>query len=265
MTPLGAYALSLILFQFPPGHSQASLERLPDCGRVGPAEGGECSVAPICPSTMTACAAPSDDRPPCCAVPFWLEGLGWVRTETREAGVKRLEVVAEAVADSALFYGAGWKEGPRDLLRATIAAGGWGMGFHESTQVGRTRGPAGEVCLMDLLPSTLRGLTPFDRQKLSDKELADGVLGLDYDSQRRCFDAGSLLMVRVRREAERRCKGYAIEYSTFALYATGSSCSTNNGPPKGDWLAAPRYDSMRKFRARKETVFPSWFTPTKPG
>lgn len=261
MTSLAAYALSLILYGFPPGYSPASLELLPQCGAEQQAP--PCDVRPVCPSTMTACGS-IDGGAPCCAIPFWFEGLGWVRTETREAGAKRLEVVAQAIADASLFHGSGWREGPRDLVRAVISAGGWGMGFREDVQTGRTRGKAGEVCLMDLMPRTLRMLTPYGEQKgKTDAELAAATVGRDYDSQRRCFDAGALLMVRVRREAERRCKGYQIDYATFALYATGTDCSTNHGPPKGDWLAQPRYDSIRKFRARKHTVFPAWYSPPK--
>ena len=60
-------------------------------------------------------------------------------------------------------------------------------------------------------------------------ELAQKVVGRDYPELRRCFDAGALLLVRARREAERRCKGTPIDYATFAIYATGSECNTRRG------------------------------------
>ncbi len=193
---------------------------------------------------------------------------GHASSEPREERAERLTVVAQALADSAEHFGAGWGPGPTDLARAMVAAGGWGMGFKREVQTGEVRGPAGEVCLMDLLPSTLRTASPYDRQRLTDEELAAGVLGLGYDPQRRCFDAGALILVRARRMAERRCKGSVIDYSTFALFATGSSCTTagmkNPGTGKAeDWLAGPRFTSLRRFRARKATVFPEWFVPPK--
>lgn len=263
MTSLGLYVLSLELATFTPGRKASSVERLPECGEDP--KHAECAVAPICPRDMTACgSAPveSSDGPQCCALPRWLDGVGWVRTESRDVGAKRLELVAQALADAAQHMGAAWQNGPADLARAMLSAGGWSNGLSEGVQVGRVRGPAGEVCFMDLQIPTLRTLVPWEHSRLPAEELAQTVLGLDYAPVRRCFDAGALLLVRARREAEKRCKGYPIDYATFALYATGSDCSTNNGPTKGgDWLAGPRTASLGKWRARKATYFPDWYRP----
>lgn len=266
MTSLGLYVLSLILSTFPPGRKPSSVERLSQCG-TDPSVAA-CAIAPVCPRDMTACATPpveAHDGPQCCALPRWLEGVGWVRTETREVGAKRLEGVAQALADAALHLGAAWEPGPRDLARAMLSAGGWSNGLSEGVQVGRIRGPAGEVCFMDLRIDTLRSLVPWERSRLPAEELAQSVLGLEYEPTRRCFDAGALLLVRARREAERRCKGYPIDYATFALYATGSRCTTGNmlkpDGSRGDWLAGPRTASLGQWRSRKGASFPDWYAP----
>ncbi len=248
MTALATYVLSLALATFVPGTKVHSLERLPACG---PFEAKPtCTIEPVCeePSIL-------------CAPPRWESSMrAWVRVESREAGARRLEVVAQALADAAQHQGAAWHAGPQDLARAMLAASGWSTGLREDIQVGRKRGPAGEVCLMDLQIPTLRSLVPWDLSRLPSEELAQKVVGLEYPELRRCFDAGALLLVRARREAERRCKGNPMDYATFAIYATGSECNTRRGP-KGDWLAGPRLASLLKWRQRKETVFPDWYKP----
>jgi hypothetical protein len=251
MTPLASYVLSLALSTFSPGTKVHSLEPLPDCGvsETSPT----CPLEPVCEEPTILCAPPR-----------WEPKLGaWVRIESRETGARRLEVVAQALADAAHHQGAAWHAGPQDLARAMLAASGWSTGLREDIQVGRTRGPAGEVCLMDLQIPTLRSLVPFDLSRLPDEELAQKVVGREYPELRRCFDAGALLLVRARREAERRCKGSPMDYATFALYATGSECNTRRGP-KGDWLAGPRLASLQKWRGRKATIFPDWYRKKTP-
>jgi hypothetical protein len=257
MTSLASYILSLALSTFTPGSKVHSLERLPECGlsETSPT----CPLEPVCEEPTILCAAPR-----------WEPKIGaWVRVESREAGARRLEVVAQALADAAQHQGASWHQGPQDLARAMLAAGGWSTGLREDIQVGRTRGPAGEVCLMDLQIPTLRRLVPYDLSELPAEELAQKVVGLEYPELRRCFDAGALLLIRARREAERRCKGTPMDYATFAIYATGSECNTRRGA-KGDWLAGPRLASLQKWRGRKATIFPDWYRsspqrPTQPG
>jgi hypothetical protein len=246
MTSLASYVLSLALSTFAPGSKIHSLERLPACG--GSKTNPTCPVEPVCEQASILCAPPR-----------WDDKIGaWVRVESREAGARRLEVVAQALADAAHHQGAAWHAGPQDLARAMLAAGGWSTGLREDIQVGRTRGPAGEVCLMDLQIPTLRALVPYDLSRLPAEELAQKVVGLEYPELRRCFDAGALLLVRARREAERRCKGTPMDYATFAIYATGSECNTRRGA-KGDWLAGPRLASLLKWRQRKATIFPDWY------
>lgn len=252
MNPLASYVLSLALSTFAPGSKVHSLEPLPACGtqEASPA----CPIEPVCEQASILCAPPRWDR----------KVGAWVRVESRETGARRLEVVAQALADAAQHQGASWATGPQDLARAMLAASGWSTGLREDIQVGRTRGPAGEVCLMDLQIPTLRSLVPWDLSQLPAEELAQKVIGLEYPELRRCFDAGALLLVRARREAERRCKGTPLDYATFALYATGSECNTHRGA-KGDWLAGPRLASLQKWRQRKATIFPDWYRSSTEG
>jgi hypothetical protein len=261
LTPLAKYILGLALSTFPPGRSSISLEKVPDCGNDPKV--ASCMVDMVCPDGMTACAAPTDEGAQCCSPLKWVDGLGWARTETRETGARRLEVVSQALADAAEHYGAGWAPGPKDLARAMLAAAGWSTGLKEGIQTGRVRGPAGEVCLMDMQIPTLRALVPWELSRLPAEELAQKVIGTEYPETRRCFDAGALLLVRVRREAERRCNGYPIDYATFALYATGSQCTTGNmlkpDGSRGDWLAGPRASSLVRWRATTAAAWPTWY------
>lgn len=178
--------------------------------------------------------------------------------ETRDEGSARYEQVARALSDAVAHQGAAWDRGPADLARAMISAGGTGMGFRLDVQTGELRGPYGEVCHMDLLPSTLRTLVSFEYRDLPDAELTALVVGHGYAPLRRCFDAGALLMVRLNRQA-RQCKE-ATDYATFALFARGK-CSTKTDD--GDELAAPRVELYWLLRARKHTVFPDWYKPER--
>jgi hypothetical protein len=225
-----------------------SLEPLPACGTDPQAP--TCELVPVCDTPGILCAPPRFDTT-----------LGaWVRVESRETGARRMEIVAEALADAALYAGASWKDGAVDLARALLAAGAWSTGLREDIQTGRKRGPAGEVCLMDIQPASLRSAVPWDLAKLPDEELAQKVVGLGYPELRRCFDAGAVLLVRARRWAEQRCREWPNDYATFAAYGTGTSCNTLGR--FGDY-AQLRARSYRKFRATNMTVFPSWYQPTR--
>ncbi len=225
-----------------------SLEVLPACGTDPAAP--TCELVPVCDEPSVLCAAPHYDA-----------SLGaWVRVESRETGAKRLEVVAEALADAALYASASWKEGPTDLARAMLAASAWSTGLREDIQTGRKRGPAGEVCLMDIQPQVLRTAVPWDLARLAPEELAQKVVGLRYPELRRCFDAGAVLIARARRWSEQHCRDWPSDYSIFAAYGTGISCSTVD--LFGDY-ARLRARSYRRFRATRMTVFPAWYHPSR--
>jgi hypothetical protein len=222
-----------------------SLEALPGCGTDPKAP--TCELLPVCDGQTILCSPPHFDTQ-----------LGaWVRIESRDTGARRLEVVAEALADAALYAGATWKDGPVDLARALLAAGAWSTGLREDIQTGRKRGPAGEVCLMDIQPGSLRTAVPWDLAKLDNEALVQKVVGREYPELRRCFDAGAVLLVRARRWAESHCREWPLDYATFSA---GNSCTTIGR--FGDY-AQLRARSYRKFRATKMTVFPDWYHPTR--
>jgi hypothetical protein len=281
------YVLSLILASFPPGKTTFSLEPIADCF---PEPTQACTAAPACPDGHTNCAAA--DELFCCPRPKWnpcfsggwnwrgeddleecrpyapdsIEGA-WVRYETRAGGVRRLEVVAQALADVAVARGKEWPTGQEDFARALVSAFGWSTAFREDIQVGRTRGPGGEVCLADLQVKTIRQfLTDPELLKLKDNELAGRFVGRDYDSLKLCFDTGAAAFLNARSAASWKCKKVRNpgnkyrpwEENTFAMYGTGGTCFT---PPPLAWAEGKRYITLLKFRARTKTTFPSWYQP----
>lgn len=266
MTPLAAYVLSLA-FTMGLGTKVHSLEALPECGTD--AKAPTCELRPVCDEATILCAAPRWEPR---WEPFTRQGA-WVRVESKEAAARRLEVAAQALADAAEHAGAGWKRGPQDLARVMLAASAWSTGLREDIQVGRMRGPAGEVCLVDVQIATLRQWLPYDLKDLPEAELLPRVAGRDYPTLRRCFDAGMVGSIRSAREAERRCskatipnplvKGARVplpfERALFAIYGTGSLCFT---PAPLDWAEVRRFNTLERFRAQQHTVFPDWYRPS---
>lgn len=222
---------------------------MPECGTDS--QRASCELVPVCDEASLLCAAPR----------FEPKMNAWVRVESREAGARRLEVVAKALADAALYAGAGWRDGPVDLARAMLAASGWSTGLREDIQVGRMRGRAGEVCLMDIQPAVLRAAVPWDLSQLKDdEELVQKVVGLEYPELRRCFDAGAVLLLRARRWSQEHCKSWPEDYAFFSAYGMGPSCHTLGR--LGDY-ARLRARTYQKFRATRMTVFPDWYQPSK--
>lgn len=290
MNSLALYVLSLILVSFPPGKSKFSLEPIPDCLGLPTVA---CTAHPACPSGHTKCG--SADELFCCPKPKWqpcffggwnwrgeeeldecrayaagsVEGA-WVRYETRMGGARRMEVVARAIADVAAARGKEWPTGQDDLARALVSAFGWSTAFREDIQVGRTRGPGGEVCLADLQVKTIRKFVADpELLKLKDNELALKLIGRDYESLRLCTDTGASALLGARSAASWMCKKArnpgnkfrSWEENTFAVYSSGTSCFT----PPPSWKEARRYGTLLKFRATKTTKFPSWYQPAEPG
>lgn len=181
--------------------------------------------------------------------------------ETRQAAVARLAVVARAQTDSAEAFGDRWPGGARDLVRASTAKFYWSMGYRRDVQVGDKLGPAKEACLADLLPATLRQFARFETAGRSDDELRMLVTGLDYDSLRRCFDAGHAALVNARAHAARNCKSWPVEMATFAVYASGRYCVS----PGRHWVEVKPYQTLLKLRGRTTTHFPDWVPPELTG
>lgn len=187
--------------------------------------------------------------------------------ESREWGAARLEVVARALADSAIDHGDAWEEGERDFARVMVATAGLSMGFTLAVQVGDRRGPGGAVCLADLQPSTLRRFAAFETAGRTDDELAWMVTGRDYDSLRRCFDTGFAVLASARKYADRHCQSYPTELATFAVFVSGVGCASKGTikirgeeKPRSE-LELMRVRTLEELRQRKATRFPRWYTP----
>jgi hypothetical protein len=266
VTSLAAYVLSLA-FTMGVGTKVHSLEKLPECGLDPKAP--KCPLVPVCSEASILCSPPRWEPR---WEPFTGEGA-WVRIESKEAAAKRLEVASQALADAAEHAGASWKRGPQDLARVMLAASAWSTGLREDIQVGRMRGPAGEVCLVDVQIKTLRAWLPYDLKDLPESELLPKSAGRDYASLRRCFDAGMVGIIRSGRAAATKCDRATIpdplvksrriplpfERALFAIYGTGGLCFT---PPPLDWAEVRRFNTLERFRAQKHTVFPDWYEPT---
>jgi hypothetical protein len=269
MSSLALYALSLMLFFFPPGRSSFSLEAMPECGTDPKAP--TCEIRRLC----------DDAKDVTCNRPRWEpryvafpepEGA-WVRAETKEAGARRLEVAAQALAD-ATMAAAPWERGPADFVRVFLATTAWGTGLREDIQVARIRGPGGEVCLDDVQIKTLRAWVPFDLAALPEKELISKVVGRRYPELRRCFDAGVVGVLRTWREAKLRCARVVnedpithkrsprpLEESLFGLYHMGNQCTSASMGPLFEALDRKRLRTLERMRERRQTIFPDWYTP----
>lgn len=265
MSALSWYLLSLILNFFPPGKTDSSVV-LSEQGAAGATwqscyhgEIREKRAVFVDPKDPT--RARQVKLTMVCRQPAGTPGE-WVRRETREEGAKRLEVVAQALADAAEQAPEldQWPEGPRDLGRAGVAVFGWSMGYHEGAEVGRLRGPAGEMSLADLLPATLRQFAPAELKHLSDAELAALVVGLDYDHVRLSFDIGFRVLLAARKTQRWRCKAWhrPEEQLAFAIYVS-NYCDV---PPPLDWADDVRMHTLERARARKGTTFPDWYVPS---
>lgn len=205
-----AAAIYAVMLQLAPlGRGLHSMEPVPACGTSSSA--AACELAPVCA-----------ERSVLCEPPIWSDTRkAWVRHETADGAKARFRPVSEAMADAVEAGRSRWPGTATSLAAAVYSASYWSTGFREDIQVGAKRGPAGEVCLMDLQPGTLAWATPG--------VTIDQVVGRDYESLRRCFDAGVRVLVSSRLWADKACspiKGSSTPYNWFAKYGTGSQCHT---------------------------------------
>lgn len=277
MSDLASYILSLALL-LGPGKKVHSLELRPDCGSDPKAP--TCELKPVCDQPTILCAPPQwescfwgwkqtfplkkdektgnmvETKPPVCH-PWRDEPGAWVQIESRDVAAQRFVVISQAIADAAEAVGAEWPEGTRDFARAELVQSYWSTGLREDIERGRTRGPGGEVCLMDMKPDTLRKNAP-ELASLPNEDMIAQVIGLEYPELRRCYEAGGRALLSARRARRWTCPNRDPLLATFALYHTGSECTSR----ALGWKWCPeckRFDSMNHFRARKYTLFPDWF------
>lgn len=241
---MGSIAAAILAFYTAhanPGGSLYSFEELASCGKDPKASA--CVLAPVC-------ELPS----PLCAAPRWSAVRdSWVRVESRDAALRRYQDIAEAfervavkLVDCKLPDGsvdfdcrpAGWPRGKGRAQQLAFAAASvalWESGLREDIQRGLPpmgRGPAGEVCVMQIMPDQIQSvagwLTKAEKQRALKREereaLAASLLGTEAGALDRCLEAGMRHLARAR--ASCIGKGVAWDYGMFAAYGLGSKCSS---------------------------------------
>lgn len=183
----------------------------------------------------------------------------WVLVETREQTAERLRPAAVELAAAAHDLLPSWKgpDGERGFATAMTTAAGWSTGFREDIQMGRARGPDGEVCFADMTLPTLRQFSAPELQALPDGELALKVVGRGPAELRLCFDA------LARGFANAYAKTWVCRWPNeqritraFGVYAAGDRC-----PPMSGWMERKRTGTYQKYIARDEPLFPVWYLP----
>lgn len=243
------------------GKSAYSFEALPSCG-TDPAKPA-CQLERFCPEKSFQCAPPrwSDAR------------SAWVRVETRETALRRWQRIAERAARTAYrlvrcrdeegsviekCQRAGWPEGPETLLAAGLTTAFWESGYREDIQHGYEplgRGPGGEVCLMQIMPSELRNhakwLPERVRAAMTTDELVAEVLGDAPEKLDHCFEAGMRALARMRGACRHKPGHWA--FKMWSMYGTGGTCSFVADPGKKNF-ALQRYTTFHRLMASEEGV-----------
>lgn len=224
-----------------PGKSVYSFEPVPACGAS--------STAPAC-ELRRSCEADG----PLCARPRWSSVReAWVVPERTDSALDRWRGIAESAErvarrlvdckldDGSVDLGcqpAGWPRGSgraRELAFAAATVAFWESGLREDIEIGAPpmgRGPAGEVCVAQVMPDQIQAnaswLSKADRTRaLSPAEreaLAATLLGTAPEALDRCFEVSMRILARARSSCAG--KGLAWTYSTFAAYGTGNRCSS---------------------------------------
>jgi len=213
MLTFKAALLAAILVRSGAGASVYSMELLPSCG-TAPGE-PQCELRRVCSLPGPLCAAPRWDR----------YRRGWVRVESREAAAARIERVVESLTEqAAILDPSGGRE--LSLLGAAIAL--HESSFREDVEIGappRGRGPAGEVCLMQIMPSQVAKFAPWlsdderPKTRIQQQRVARTLLGSDDVALGRCFAVG----LKLAQLAQGQCRKQG-DAGTFAAYGTGGKC-----------------------------------------
>lgn len=224
-----------------PGGSVYSFEELSTCGKDPKA--AACALKPVCEQPSLVCAAPR-----------WSTVRdSWVRVESRDAALARYQGIAESLervatrlvdcklADGSVDFDckpAGWPRGKGRAQQLAFAAASvalWESGLREDIQRGLPpmgRGPAGEVCVLQLMPNQVQALaswlSPKERTRALKRDeheaLAMTLVGTEPEALDRCMEAGMRNLARAR--ATCSGKGVAWDYGMFAAYGTGSKCTS---------------------------------------
>lgn len=263
LTPVAAAILAYLLQNGSVGRSVHSLEPMPECGQdpLVPT----CELERVCQEPSVVCRAPRWDN----------HELAWVKVETRETAARRLAVAAEAIDDAAKYLqtceGAPvsrcepvpWRKGAADHAYAIASVMFWESGGRRDVALGRPplgRGLGGEACATQITPETMRrgaifGLSGAARARRSTEELAGEVLGLDYESQLRCYLAAGWVLGKAEPVARRDCKAGERTDPLFAIYLDGQCVGTS---PERQGLVAMRSGTFWSLRKNPQRM-PGWF------
>jgi hypothetical protein len=184
----------------------------------------------------------------------------WVITESRESRAKRLQLPAITLYRVAQENAHLWPGTVHEYAIAMATAAGWSTGFREDIQVGRARGPDGEVCLADTTIETARRHSNADIANLPKGELQLMLVGRNEASLTRCFTVLARGLANAYRYALRACKGAkqpALQ-SGFAVYGNGRRCVTGG---RLAWQESKRFRTWARWVPRTVPVWPEWYRP----
>lgn len=228
------------------GNSPYSFELVPQCGTSK--DSPQCSLEPRCDATGWLCAPPR-----------WSAARsGWVVPETRASAEARYKKIAESIARVAFWQArcrdqngvvveecrpSGWPEGPESLAMVAATTALWESGLREDIQFGHApmgRGKNGEACLTQVMPNQIRQFATwipdtekqaYDKLPLGkerqewDERWAQRMLGDSPEALDRCFDVSLRMLARARKACS-GSRGGAWPYKMWAMYGTGSKCSS---------------------------------------
>lgn len=188
--------LALMLSVATPGETTQSRVEIPHCDAA-------CQRRPACAEwpQKAVCAPPRYDA----------RLKAWTRAESRSEGLKRYESIARAIARTANNPPSTWTWPAEDLAVGLVVISRHESAFWRSVQTGAVRGPAGEVCLVQINSGT--GYTQAERERM---------VGLDDASLDHCLFAGSDLLARARNGC--KVSGPNWFHAAIASYGSGRSC-----------------------------------------
>ena len=177
-----------------------------------------------------------------------VDGYGYSHKETYDEGAERYRDISDAEIEAAETelctdtMGAplgGCKANPkgkvwtvRDLVTRASGLAIAESGLREDVENGRTtqggkgRGPAGEACLMQLLPAVIPAFAPDGDGSPS------SVIG--KENLVRCFRTGMRMMIQARAYCDWEWTLRKIDvprdtyFGMFSMYGSGNSCWSNN-------------------------------------
>jgi len=262
-----SYLLAFFVNHGGPGKSEFSFEAMPECGKD--AKHATCELRRVCDIPDTARCSP----------PRWSAARGaWIRVETQETAARRYEKIIESLVTTLQFQknckdrGGNvieecdpipWNGNVQSLIAAAGSAMYWESGLREDIQYGyapKGRGPAGEGCLMQVMPAQARTfaywLTPEQKKAMSDEEIIQQMLGSSEEAMARCFTVGARILSRMAGQARSVCKSRDDIYEMYSLYGTGSKCSSIGIM---DDFARKRTQTYERIMDKKRTeVLPDW-------